>query len=194
MVDVRSKRCGGSGCSTRPSFGVKGGPPAFCKEHREAGMVDVRPNPKKRGMVDVVSKRCRRTGCRTRSTFGVKGGTSEFCAQHRQEGMVNVRDKLCGQRGCFKIPSFATEGSRAAFCKTHKKNGMVNVKLQPSKAGKRKRVAREEDDCGSDSDSLSGGNDSEQHFSVSAERALRLVFSPSAVSHNPSSKLIQIYV
>ena len=221
MVDVRSMRCGRSGCSKSPSFGVEGGPRAFCKEHRETGMVDVvskrcrrngcRTRPcygvpgltakfcgmhKESGMVDIVSKRCRRNGCPTRPYFGVPGGTSAFCAKHKQLGMVNVKDKHCGRSGCFKIASFGAEGSRAAFCSKHKQRGMVNVRYRPSKSGKRKRVAREEDDCGSDSDSLSGGNDSEpqQHFSVSAERARRLVFSPSAVSHNPSSKRNQIYI
>ncbi|AAK14433.1 unnamed protein product [Ectocarpus sp. 4 AP-2014] len=221
MVDVHSKRCGRSGCFKSPNFGVEGSPAAFCTEHKNSGMVDVRskrcgrsgclksPNfgvegspaafcaeHKQSGMVNVNAKRCSRSGCFKIPNFGVEGSPAAFCTEHKQSGMMNVSAKRCGRSGCFKSPSFGVEGSPAAFCTKHKKSGMVNVRYRPSTAGKRKRVAREEDDCGSDSDFTKGDNDSEpqQHRSVSAERALRFVYSSSAVSHNPSSKRNQTYL
>ncbi|CAN0500610.1 unnamed protein product, partial [Scytosiphon promiscuus] len=44
MVNVRTKRCAHDSCIKNPNFNMEGEKAAYCKEHAEDGMVDVRMN------------------------------------------------------------------------------------------------------------------------------------------------------
>ncbi|CAM9333960.1 unnamed protein product [Scytosiphon promiscuus] len=144
MVDVRSKRCGHRGCTTRPSYATDDGSrtPVFCRRHAEQGMVDVR------------SKRCAHHGCTTRPSYATDDGsrTPVFCRGHAREGMVDVRSKRCGHRGCTTLPSYATDDGSTTpmFCCHHAREGMVNV-------GSRRRGNCEQQakqpSCGADGES-----------------------------------------
>ncbi|CAN0022283.1 unnamed protein product [Sphacelaria rigidula] len=92
MVDVVHKKCGGEGCSTRPSYGVAGSTKAeFCPKHARAGMVNVR------------DKKCGQRNCSKNPSYGVAGSTkAEFCAKHARVGMMSVRRKECGDEGCSR--------------------------------------------------------------------------------------------
>ena len=77
MVDVRSSRCGHSGCSKRPSYGKAGERTELRTEHA------------KDSMVDTIHKRCGHTGCTTQSSFGDPVSRKrETCAEHSKEGMI----------------------------------------------------------------------------------------------------------
>ena len=104
MVNVRSLRCAGDGCSKQPSYGVAGRKAAdYCVQHALEGMVDV------------CSKKCAGDGCSKISVYSVAGSKKkEYCAQHALEGMVNVYSKTCAGNGCSKRPSYGITGSKKA--------------------------------------------------------------------------------
>ena len=57
---------------------------AYCRQHAEDGMLDVR------------SKRCSYKSCTTWPSFNVKGSkTGAYCRQHAEDGMVDVSNKRC---------------------------------------------------------------------------------------------------
>ena len=83
---------------------------AYCKEHAEDGMVDVR------------SKRCVHGSCNTRPNFGTEGSKrGMYCKLHADEGMVNIRSKRCSHVSCSKQPAWGTvTDGTATVCASHK--------------------------------------------------------------------------
>jgi putative hemolysin len=116
MVDVKSKQCEYSDCTTKPVFGNIGGKVQFCVNHKTADMVDLR------------NKQCAYTDCTTRPQFGIKGGKATFCVSHKMADMVDVLRKSCSHPGCTLGPAFGTVGGKPLFCVSHKAAGMVDVK------------------------------------------------------------------
>jgi len=90
---------------TVPLFGMPGGSPEYCKEHKLEGMIS--------------DKTC----------FGFKGGNMEYCNYHKQEGMINLRTKKCAFTDCMVQARFALPGQQAQYCSEHKFHGMINVIL-----------------------------------------------------------------
>ena len=130
--------------------------PAYCKQHAQAGMVDVRSKPcsydscsrrptynvrglktpvyckqhAEEGMVNVRRKEtCRHDPCIRRPYFNAEGRkTAVYCKQHAEDGMVDIRNKRCSHDSCMRRPSFNLEGNKIpAFCKQHAADSMVNV-------------------------------------------------------------------
>lgn len=78
-------------CNKSAAFGVVGGPPLFCKTHKETGMFNV------------VSKRCEYSGCsKINPAFDFKGGKGRFCRVHKEAEMINVKSKCCEHPECNK--------------------------------------------------------------------------------------------
>ena len=86
MVDVRSKMCAHTDCTTIPSYNVKGSTvPLFCREHKSDDMVDVK------------NKVCAHPDCTTQPSYNVKGSqTPLFCREHKSDDMVYVCNTLEG--------------------------------------------------------------------------------------------------
>ena len=113
-----AKSCEKEGCDKQPTYAEKGAKSAmFCKDHKEADMVNVK------------HKRCERGGCDKQPTYAEKGDKSaRFCKDHKEPDMVNVVSKKCERDGCDKIPNFAEAGAKtASFCKDHKEPYMVDI-------------------------------------------------------------------
>ncbi|CAM9556217.1 unnamed protein product [Ectocarpus sp. 6 AP-2014] len=143
MVDVANKRCRHSTCLKRAKFGFEGSRKReFCFQH------------KKPGMVSLCNKKCEHKGCFKNARFGVDGSREkEFCFQHKRDDMVDLVSKRCSHGSCHTRAWFGVEGRSPEFCSKHRKDHMVNLQKtkQSSAAGKRKRVAREKNDGGSES-------------------------------------------
>ena len=80
MVNVCKKRCGHSGCTTRPSYGNVGGKAELCAKHADEDMVDAR------------KKRCGHRGCNARPSYSDVRGKAVVCPSHAQDGMVDLLD------------------------------------------------------------------------------------------------------
>ena len=111
MVDVISKRCLYDLCTVRPSFNHVGSKsPAFCKQHAEDGMVNVRGNF------------CLQKSCTKRPTFNVFGSKKPvYCKQHAPTGWKDVRHRRCSHDFCTMFPRWGlpTDGS-PSVCARHK--------------------------------------------------------------------------
>ena len=107
--------CQSVACSKRSYWGLPGGPPLTCAEHKEPGMIDVR------------SKFCDYPGgCSVHPSFGQPGSPASRCSAHKESGMVNVYAKRCDYPGgCTLHRSFGLPGSPATRCSAHKETGMV---------------------------------------------------------------------
>ena len=101
-----------------PTYNFEGSKPAaYCKQHAENGMVNVR------------SKRCLHDSCERQSGFNYKGcKTPAYCKQHAEEGMVSVRSQRCLQDSCRRGANFNIDNSKIpAYCKQHAAKGMVDI-------------------------------------------------------------------
>ena len=114
-MDARSRKCGVDGCTTQPSFGIKGRPATRCARHKTDDMVDAR------------GRECGVDGCTTQPHFGIEGHPATRCARHKTDDMVNVLSCECGVDGCTTHPSFGIEGCPATRCARHKTDDMANV-------------------------------------------------------------------
>ena len=105
--------CQSVACSKRSYWGLPGGPPLTCAEHKEPGMIDVR------------SKFCDYPGgCSVHPSFGQPGSPATRCSAHKESGMVNVYAKRCDYPGgCTLHRSFGLPGSPATRCSAHKETG-----------------------------------------------------------------------
>lgn len=95
-------------CSRRPSYGLDGNRPRWCKRHA----LD--------GAKDVVNPRCQHTGCDRRPTFGMFGGRPQWCSAHKLDGASDIVNKRCLHLGCARHPVFGTPGGRPRWCAEHK--------------------------------------------------------------------------
>lgn len=83
MIDVRSKRCSHSNCSTWPSYGMAdSNKREMCSQHALYGMINLKK-----------SKKCRHPNCSKRRSFGMAGSQKvEMCSEHARAGMTtNLR-------------------------------------------------------------------------------------------------------
>ena len=112
-------------CSKRSTWGLSGGPPLTCAEHKEPCMVNV------------WNKRCDFPGsCSKIPSFGPPGSKAALCSAHKEPGMVNVHAKLCGfPGGCDTHASFGPLNGSVARCSAHKEPGMVDKK-NPSRSSR----------------------------------------------------------
>jgi hypothetical protein len=118
MVDVKTKRCGYTGCNRiNPIFDTLGGRGIFCSIHKLPGMINVK------------TKRCGYPNCtKVNPCFDLPGRKGKFCGEHKSGSMINVKGIRCGFSGCNKIARYSIAGSKAEFCITHKTIGMIDVK------------------------------------------------------------------
>ena len=150
-----SVKCEQEGCTTQPTFGLKGGKAHFCSKHKKDGMIDIKNkrcihegcnklNPnfdivggkgrfcvlhKTAEMMDVKHNQCHHKECNTRPVFDIEGGKGRFCIIHKTAEMVDVKTKRCEHEGCDILnPCFDIEGGKGRFCVKHKKDGMVNMR------------------------------------------------------------------
>jgi uncharacterized linocin/CFP29 family protein len=111
------KLCEHEGCTTRPTFDIKGGKGRFCMIHKTAEMKNV------------VNKQCEQEGCSSISpVFDIKGGKGRFCRKHKTAEMVDVKSKRCEHQECDSRPIFDIKGGKGRFCKAHKTTDMIDVK------------------------------------------------------------------
>lgn len=82
MVNVTSRRCAASGCSTTPSYGESGGKTTeFCTKHKHL----------KAGLVNVIIRECAERGCTALARYRARSTpTKQFCRQHAEEGMIHL--------------------------------------------------------------------------------------------------------
>ena len=106
----------------RDSFnfdGIKA--PAYCKQHAEDGMVDVR------------SKRCLHQSCVRHPSFNFDGiKAPAYCKQHAEDGMVNVRTRHSLLDNCINGPAQIFAVTIAPTARTGDKDSIVSVSAQNS--------------------------------------------------------------
>ncbi|CAM9119384.1 unnamed protein product, partial [Ectocarpus fasciculatus] len=116
MVKVRDRigtRCEESTCIKQASFAMDGDRyPKFCKEHRQANMVNIR------------NQRCMAPGCTRGASFAATGGErGQFCSEHKEENMVNTRRRSrCIAPGCTsREPIYVIDGQQLPkYCAGHR--------------------------------------------------------------------------
>ena len=83
---------------------------AYCKQHAEDGMVDIR------------SKHCSHPTCMAAPSFNVAACPTPFyCRQHAEDGMVIVRGMCCVHDSCTKHASWGVlDVGMATACSDHK--------------------------------------------------------------------------
>ena len=137
-VNVRSPRClhynetTKERCNKQRSFGIKGGPPSYCRAHSNSSL-----------HVNVVSPICQHVlGCAKIPSFGsIEEGQLLFCSRHRQPHHINLRQRnvtadqrrrrksarVCLHPGCNTRAIFGDPDSRdpaqgraAVACKVHR--------------------------------------------------------------------------
>ena len=96
--DSHGVQCIHTGCTKSPCFGVLGGPPVSCADHRGEGDVDVRHD------------RCRfAEGCSKQGLYSLPEAPKDrYCFQHKEAGMFNTVSKLCSEKGCRHRPVFGS--------------------------------------------------------------------------------------
>ena len=92
-------------------FGLPGGLPQCCKEHRTEGMVDV------------INRHC--AECTTRASYGLPGGRPTHCAKHHKPGTVNVERKQCAE--CNSTASYGLPGRKPTHCTKHREIHMISI-------------------------------------------------------------------
>lgn len=85
---------------------------AYCKQHAEDGMVNVR------------SRRCVHDSCARTPYYNVEGRkVAAYCKHHATDGMVNVRDRRCSHDPCNRAPRWgAPKDGVATVCSSHKRD------------------------------------------------------------------------
>lgn len=90
MVNVRHPRCAHGDCRRQPGFGKAGGQRGvYCKEHKEAGMVDLKNNYVKK---KERPKCCTQAGCQRQITSGNRErNATAYCKEHRGVDVVHAK-------------------------------------------------------------------------------------------------------
>ena len=121
-VNIVSKMCEHPNCTTRPSFGVRGGPAIFCESHRDAEI-----------HINVVSARCTHLDCDNLATYAeINTSKAILCKLHKDDvKSYNIKDKYqphCTEPECNKMAIFGSPDDKiAVFCSFHKfSHGMDN--------------------------------------------------------------------
>jgi hypothetical protein len=153
-VANKGKKCTGPNCKTRGVFNYDGLKPAFCRTHKEPGMINTD------------AKRCASKDCKIQPTFGFKDEVATMCKDHIIEGMVDVKSLLCeieecntqaaygydkkircgkhktgemkiicksqvcDEESCEKFACYGFENENQTKCYTHRLDNMTNVKNQ----------------------------------------------------------------
>jgi hypothetical protein len=107
MVDVVSKRCDFSGCTTQAKFGLRGDRPSRCHTHMAANMVNV------------MSKRCEHMGCMIQAHFGFEVGRPTRCCDHQLPGMDLNNDRCIS----CKLTFVQKKGGLCAPCRQFRDSG-----------------------------------------------------------------------
>lgn len=114
MILVHNKRC--IVCGICANFGLEGGKPTHCSEHKTIDMVSL------------TTKICIIENCTERANYNEKGKTPEYCKQHKSTNMVISRKQICKYVGCEQSPSYNLLGNkRPLYCQDHIQPGMVNI-------------------------------------------------------------------
>ena len=112
MVDVFSRRCSYTSCSSKPRFNVEGSKtPAYCGKHAVGGMVIVH------------RKHCSHNLCTRRRAWGMlNDGAATVCYRHKSDIMggpvVNFRAR-CKVTGCRKESRWGFDGRQPTHCREH---------------------------------------------------------------------------
>ena len=110
--------CSHAACDKMPHFHFEGvTPPAYCKQHSEIGMVNVR------------SKRCQHpTRTTTPSRNVIESKKRAYCKKYAENGMANTHPRRCSHHLCPTLAFFNTEGnSRPAYNRQHAGDGIVHT-------------------------------------------------------------------
>lgn len=112
------KTCLHEGCTTRPTYGKKGGTrkdAEYCVTH------------KPEDYVNVVNKTCLHEDCTTRPTYGRLFKQKVHCAKHKKNNEYKNNSPICEYDGCNNRACYSEIDNYPIRCEVHMKDGDMNV-------------------------------------------------------------------
>ena len=107
------------GCNKQAIYNKQGETkPLYCKDHKEAGMENVK------------NKRCKSKECDKIPNYNKPGESKGlYCVDHKEAGMEDVKHKKCESKGCKIRPYYNKPGEKSGlYCVDHKTDDMEDVK------------------------------------------------------------------